>query len=63
MEEKLGVASGETTADGLFTIKPVECLAACGTGPVLQIGPEYKYHENMTREKLDQLIEELRSKN
>jgi len=60
LEDKLGVAVGETTADGLFTIKPVECLAACGTGPVLQIGPEYHYHENLTREKLDQLIDELR---
>ncbi len=60
LEDKLGVAVGETTADGLFTIKPVECLAACGTGPVLQIGPIYHYHENLTREKLDQLIDELR---
>ncbi len=60
LEDKLGVAVGETTADGLFTIKPVECLAACGTGPVLQIGPEYHYHEYLTREKLDQLIDELR---
>ncbi len=60
LEDKLGVAVGETTADGLFTIKPVECLAACGTGPVLQIGPIYHYHENLTKEKLDQLIDELR---
>jgi NADH-quinone oxidoreductase subunit E len=63
LEDKLGVAVGETTADGLFTIKPVECLAACGTGPVLQIGPIYHYHENLTREKLDQLIDELRRAN
>lgn len=63
LEDKLGVAVGETTADGLFTIKPVECLAACGTGPVLQIGPIYHYHENLTKEKLDQLIDELRRGN
>ena len=60
LEDKLGVAVGETTADGLFTIKPVECLAACGTGPVLQIGPGYHYHENLTKEKLDDLIDGLR---
>lgn len=62
MEEKLGIKSGETTADKMFTIKPVECLAACGTGPVLQIGPEYKYYENLTNEKFDALISELRAK-
>lgn len=62
MEDKLHVRCGETTSDGLFTIKPVECLAACGTGPVLQIGPDYLYHENLTKEKIDTLIDELRRK-
>lgn len=62
MEDKLGIRIGETTSDGLFTLKTVECLAACGTGPVLQIGPEYHYHENLTPEKFDQLISELRAK-
>ncbi|HRG32552.1 MAG: NAD(P)H-dependent oxidoreductase subunit E [Saprospiraceae bacterium] len=62
LEEKLGIQSGETTPDGLFTIKPVECLAACGTGPVLQIGPKYHYHEHLTKEKIDQLIDDLRAK-
>ena len=61
LKNKLQIEEGETTADGLFTIKTVECLASCGTGPVLQIGPEYRYHENLTEEKIDQLIDELRS--
>lgn len=62
LKEKLQVEEGEITPDGLFTIKPVECLASCGTGPVLQIGPDYKYCENLTKEKIDLLIDELRSK-
>ncbi|MBK9107098.1 MAG: NAD(P)H-dependent oxidoreductase subunit E [Saprospiraceae bacterium] len=62
LKHKLDIEIGETTADGLFTLKTVECLASCGTGPVLQIGPEYVYHENLNEEKLDQLIESLRSK-
>ncbi len=62
LKNKLNVAEGEVTADGLFTIKPVECLASCGTGPVLQIGPDYVYHENLTEAKIDQLIETLRAK-
>ncbi|MBK8954792.1 MAG: NAD(P)H-dependent oxidoreductase subunit E [Saprospiraceae bacterium] len=62
VQDKLNIGIGETTSDGLFTIKTVECLASCGTGPVLQIGPEYKYYENLNKEKLDQIIESLRSK-
>ena len=41
LEEALGVSAGETTPDGLFTIKRVECLAACGLAPVIQVGPDY----------------------
>lgn len=62
MEDKLEIRVGETTADGLITLKTVECLAACGTGPVLQIGPDYIYQENITKEKFDELIEELKLK-
>ena len=62
IEDKLHIQVGETTADGLFTLKTVECLAACGTGPVIQIGPEYKYRENLTPQKIDELIDELRAK-
>lgn len=60
IKTKLNIEIGETTSDGLFTLKTAECLASCGTGPVLQIGPEYHYHEHLTEEKIDQLIEELR---
>ncbi len=62
LEKKLGIRVGQTTADNMFTLKTVECLASCGSGPVLQIGPEYVYHENLTEAKIDSLIEELRSK-
>lgn len=58
--KKLGIKSGETTADGMFTIKEVECLGACGYAPMLQLGKSYREH--LTPEKIDALIEELRSK-
>lgn len=61
IEDSLGVKEGEVTPDGLFSWRGVECLAACGMAPVLQIGPEYKYHENLTEEKIDQLIESLKA--
>lgn len=41
LEETLGIGAGETTLDGLFTIKRVECLGACGLAPVIQVGPDY----------------------
>lgn len=53
-EKRLGIKPGETTPDGRFSLKAVECLAACGNAPVIQVGTEY--HENMTRKKADQLI-------
>ncbi|HVS92282.1 MAG TPA: NAD(P)H-dependent oxidoreductase subunit E [Mucilaginibacter sp.] len=62
IEEKLGVKEGEVTPDGLFSWRGVECLAACGYGPVLQIGPEYTFYENLTNDSVDQLIEDLRKK-
>ncbi len=62
MEKTLGVKEGEVTADGLFSWRGVECLAACGYGPVLQIGPEYTFYENLTEQSVDQLIDDLRKK-
>ncbi len=62
IENRLGVKEGEVTADGLFSWRGVECLAACGYGPVLQIGPEYTFYENLSEEKVDELINELRNK-
>lgn len=62
LQKKLNVQIGDTSEDGLFTLKTVECLAACGMAPVLQIGPEYTYFENLNEEKVDQLLADLRLK-
>ena len=62
IEQKLEVKEGEVTADGLFSWRGVECLAACGMAPVLQIGPEYTFYENLNEHKIDQLINDLRLK-
>ncbi|MCY1521853.1 NADH-quinone oxidoreductase subunit 2 [compost metagenome] len=62
IEQKLGVKEGVVTPDGLFSWRGVECLAACGFGPVLQIGPEYTFYENLTTQSVDQLIDDLRNK-
>ena len=62
IEEKLGVKEGDVTPDGLFSWRGVECLAACGFGPVLQIGPEYTFYENLTPESVDKLIADLKAK-
>jgi len=62
MEKTLGVKEKEVTPDGLFSWRGVECLAACGFGPVLQIGPEYTFYENLDEQKVDQLIQDLRNR-
>jgi NADH-quinone oxidoreductase subunit E len=59
LENKLGIKNGETTSDGMFTLKTVECLGSCGTAPMLQCGADY--HENLTNEKLDSLIDKLKT--
>lgn len=61
LKNKLGVALGETTADGLFTLSTVECLGSCGSAPMLQVNAE-DYHENLDEEKLEALIGTLRKK-
>lgn len=59
-ESKLGIKVGETTPDGKFTLRGVECLAACGTAPVMKVG--WIYHENLSTEKVDEfLAEQLQS--
>ncbi|MCW3121369.1 MAG: NAD(P)H-dependent oxidoreductase subunit [Flavipsychrobacter sp.] len=58
IKEKLGISEGETTTDGLFTLKPAECLGACGYAPMMQLGKTFREH--LTKEKVDQLITELR---
>lgn len=59
LQEKLGVELGETTADGLFTLREFECMGACGNAPVLQV--DSRFHMDMTLEKADRLIESLRA--
>src|SRR5690606_29490507 len=59
IKNKLGIQEGETTPDGLFTLKPAECLGACGYAPMMQLGKFYKEH--LTIEKVDKLIDELRA--
>ena len=60
IEEKLGIKPGETTSDGMFTLKTVECLGACGYAPMMQLGKYYREH--LTKEKIDLLIDECREK-
>lgn len=59
IKEKLGIGPGETTADGLFSLKPAECLGACGYAPMMQLGKHYREH--LTKEKVDAIIEECRA--
>jgi NADH-quinone oxidoreductase subunit E len=56
--EKLGIKPGETTTDGMFTLKTVECLGACGYAPMMQLGKHYREH--LTKEKVDAIIDECR---
>lgn len=60
IKSKLNIGVGETTTDGLFTLKTVECLGACGYAPMMQLGKHYREH--LTKEKVDSIIEECRSK-
>ncbi|MES2429594.1 MAG: NAD(P)H-dependent oxidoreductase subunit E [Bacteroidota bacterium] len=60
IKEKLNIKVGETTADGMFTLKTVECLGACGYAPMMQLGKHYREH--LTKEKVDAIIAECRSK-
>ncbi len=59
IQQKLGIKEGETTQDGLFTLKTVECIASCGTAPAIQINEHY--YENLTVEKVDRILSELAS--
>jgi NADH-quinone oxidoreductase subunit E len=56
--DKLGIKPGETSVDGLFTLKTVECLGACGYAPMMQMGKNYREH--LTKEKIDAIINECR---
>jgi NADH-quinone oxidoreductase subunit E len=58
IKEKLNIKIGETTADGLFTLKTVECLGACGYAPMMQLGKTFREH--LTKERVDSIIDECR---
>jgi NADH-quinone oxidoreductase subunit E len=58
IKEKLSIREGETTPDGMFTLKPAECLGACGYAPMMQLGKHYREH--LTKEKVDAIIDECR---
>jgi len=55
--KKFGIKPGETTADGRFSLSEVECLGSCGTAPMFQVN--FDYHENLTPEKVDQILDAL----
>lgn len=59
IKTKLGIGPGETTPDRLFTLNAVECLAACGTAPMMQINDDY--YERLTEEKVDRILADLRT--
>ena len=59
IKQKLNIKVGETTTDGLFTLKTVECLGACGYAPMMQLGNNYREH--LTKEKVDVIVEECRN--
>lgn len=59
-KKKLGIAHKGTTQDGLFALEEVECIGACSWAPAIQVN--YDYHENLTTEKLDRVLDEYRKK-
>lgn len=59
IEKKLNIKVGETTKDGMFTLKVAECLGSCGTAPMMQCGASY--HENLTYEKVDAILDEYKA--
>jgi NADH-quinone oxidoreductase E subunit len=57
LEKRLGIKAGETTSDGKWTLSETECMGSCGTAPMFAVGEEY--HENLTIEKVDRIIDSL----
>ena len=58
LKQKLGIQTGETTPDGKFTLSEVECLASCGTAPMMQINDDY--YEDLTEEKIEEILKSLK---
>lgn len=59
LKEALGIVEGETTPDGMFTLMRVECLASCGSPPMMQVNDDF--YERLTPEKLDAILADLRA--
>ncbi|HXD76538.1 MAG TPA: NAD(P)H-dependent oxidoreductase subunit E [Puia sp.] len=60
IQRRLNIKVGETTPDGMFTLRTAECLGACGYAPMMQLGKYFR--ENLTPERVDQIIDECRQK-
>jgi NADH-quinone oxidoreductase subunit E len=60
LKQTLQINPGETTADGMFSLKTVECLGACGYAPMMQLGKDFREH--LTKQKVDEIIAECRQK-
>ena len=58
LKKKLGIECGETTSDGRFTLTEVECLASCGTAPMMQVNDDY--YENLTEGKISEILDSLK---
>ncbi|HMF49733.1 MAG TPA: NAD(P)H-dependent oxidoreductase subunit E, partial [Candidatus Saccharimonadales bacterium] len=58
IKQKHGIEPGQTTPDGRFTLTEVECLASCGTAPMMQINDDY--YENLTEQKVDEILQSLK---
>lgn len=58
IKKKLGIEPGQTTADGRFTLSEVECLASCGTAPMMQVNDAY--YENLSEEKIGEILDGLK---
>ncbi|MGE5216864.1 MAG: NADH-quinone oxidoreductase subunit NuoE [Chloroflexota bacterium] len=58
IKQKLGIEAGQTTPDGRFTLSEVECLASCGTAPMMQVNDDY--YENLTEEKIEQILDTMK---
>jgi NADH-quinone oxidoreductase E subunit len=58
LRKKLGIDCGQTTTDGRFTLSEVECLASCGTAPMMQVNDDY--YENLTEEKINQILDAMK---
>jgi NADH-quinone oxidoreductase subunit E len=60
IQKKLNITDGQTTTDGLFTLREVECLGACGYAPAMQINTEF--YEYLTEQKTDEILDSLKNR-